>query len=368
MKHTTFAMLLISLTSTAHAAEIYNKNSNKLDLYGKVKAEHYISDNDKANGDKSYTRIGFKGETQVNDQLSGYGQWEYQYNLSNSEGSDAENGNKTRLGFAGLRNPTLGSIDYGRNYGVLYDVEAWTDVMPEFGGDGTARADNFMAQRSSGLLTWRNRDFFGLIPDLSFAVQYQGKNDDHTANNRSSIISQNGDGIGASLGYNFGDSGISAMTAFTSSDRTQSQQAAKYGHGDKAQSWGAGLKYDANQIYLAAIYTETNNMTPISGTNRSNGTPVSGAANKAQNIEMIAQYQFDNGLRPSLGYVQTKGKDIEQGIGDADLVKYFDVGATYYFNKNMSAFVDYKINQINKDNKLSLNNDDIVALGLTYQF
>lgn len=69
-----------------------------------------------------------------------------------------------------------------------------------------------------------------------------------------------------------------------------------------------------------------------------------------------------------IGYVQTKGKDIENGIGDADLVKYIDVGATYYFNKNMSAFVDYKINQLDDDNALSINNDDIVAMGVTYQF
>ncbi|WP_238788218.1 porin, partial [Enterobacter roggenkampii] len=62
-----------------------------------------------------------------------------------------------------------------------------------------------------------------------------------------------------------------------------------------------------------------------------------------------------------------KGKDIE-GIGDEDLVKYIDVGATYYFNKNMSAFVDYKINQIDDDNKLGVSSDDIVALGMTYQF
>ena len=45
-----------------------------------------------------------------------------------------------------------------------------------------------------------------------------------------------------------------------------------------------------------------------------------------------AQYQFENGLRPSVAYVQSKGKDIE-GIGDVDLVKYVEVGATYYFNK-----------------------------------
>ena len=127
--------------------------------------------------------------------------------------------------------------------------------------------------------------------------------------------------------------------------------------GKKAEGWATGLKYDANDIYLATIYSETRNMAPISG----------GFANKAQNFEVVAQYQFDFGLRPSLGYVQSKGKDIE-GIGDEDIVKYIDVGATYYFNKNMSAFVDYKINQIDDDNKLGVSSDDIVALGMTYQF
>jgi outer membrane pore protein E len=48
-------------------------------------------------------------------------------------------------------------------------------------------------------------------------------------------------------------------------------------------------------------------------------------------------------------------------------VKYIDVGATYYFNKNMSTFVDYKINQIDDNNKLGVSSD-IVALGMTYQF
>ncbi|EJK9929386.1 porin, partial [Cronobacter sakazakii] len=90
--------------------------------------------------------------------------------------------------------------------------------------------------------------------------------------------------------------------------------------------------------------------------------------NKNQGFEVVAQYQFDFGLRPSIGYVQSKAKDVENGIGDVDLVKYYDVAATYYFNKNMSAFVDYKINQLDDDNKLKINNDDVVALGLVYQF
>ncbi|HFK6419401.1 TPA: porin, partial [Enterobacter cloacae] len=155
----------------------------------------------------------------------------------------------------------------------------------------------------------------------------------------------------------FGGSDFAVSGAYTNSDRTNAQNLLTRGEGKKAEAWATGLKYDANDIYLAAMYSETRNMTPISG----------GFANKAQNFEVVAQYQFDFGLRPSLGYVQSKGKDIE-GIGDEDLVKYIDVGATYYFNKNMSAFVDYKINQIDDDNKLGVSSDDIVALGMTYQF
>ncbi|MBZ3661137.1 porin [Salmonella enterica subsp. enterica serovar Kentucky] len=80
------------------------------------------------------TRLGFKGETQINDQLVGFGQWEYEFkgNRTESEGSDKD---KTRLAFAGLKFAEYGSFDYGRNYGVAYDIGAWTDVLPEFGGD-----------------------------------------------------------------------------------------------------------------------------------------------------------------------------------------------------------------------------------------
>jgi outer membrane protein N len=44
-----------------------------------------------------------------------------------------------------------GSFDYGRNYGVLYDVEGWTDMLPEFGGDSYTKADNFMTGRANGV-------------------------------------------------------------------------------------------------------------------------------------------------------------------------------------------------------------------------
>lgn len=71
---------------------IYNKNGNKLDFYGKVNAEHdFVTSGDNTNNnDATYAQIGFKGETQINDQLTGYGQWEYRF-LANQ----AENGAQT---------------------------------------------------------------------------------------------------------------------------------------------------------------------------------------------------------------------------------------------------------------------------------
>lgn len=50
------------------------------------------------------------------------------------------------------------------------------------------------------------------------------------------------------------------------------------------------------------------------------------------------------------------------------MINYFEVGATYYFNRNMSTYVDYIINQIDDDNALGINSGNVVALGLVYQF
>ncbi|WP_130099240.1 phosphoporin PhoE [Siccibacter turicensis] len=355
MKKSTLALVVMSIVASASvsAAEVYNKNGNKLDVYGKVKAQRYISDNDSVDGDGTYVRFGFKGETQINSELTGYGRWEAEFSGKDAESTDAQT-QKTRLAFAGLKWSQFGSLDYGRNLGALYDVAAWTDMFPEFGGDSLTRTDNFMTKRSTGLATYRNTDFFGMIDGLDLTLQYQGKNENRSA------IRQNGDGFGTSLSYDFGGSDFAISGAYAKSDRTDDQNAMDLGRGDNAEAWVTGVKYDANNLYMAAMYGVSQNMTPVSSSR--------GFANKAENFEAVIQYQFDFGLRPSLGYVLSKGKDMEDGIGNEDLVNYIDVGMTYYFNKNMSAMVDYKINQIDSDNKLGINDDDVVAVGVTYQF
>jgi len=347
-------VLLISTFS--HAAEIFNKDGNKLDLYGKIQAEHYLSDDNRLSGDQSYMRFGFKGQTQITDLLTGFGQWEYQGQLNNSEGNDALTGNKTRLGFAGVKIGQYGSIDYGRNYGLIYDTLAYTDVLPEFGG-ATATPDDFLRSRSTGVATYRNSNFFGLVDGLSFGLQYQGKND------RKAITKANGEGWASSVGYAT-DFGVSLVGSYASQARTGAQNVnTAYGHGDRAESWAVGAKYDNNQWYFGTFYGQAHNAYAI--TNSLTGR--SGFANNTESFEATLQYQFLNGLRPSLAWVQTRASNVE-GIGTEDLMKFIEPGMSYSFNKNMKAFVAWKINLLKENNKLGIPDDDQVALALVYQF
>jgi len=374
------------MAGAANAAEMYNKNGNKVDLYGKVDARHTFSDNLGDDGDETYVQIGFKGETQIANDLIGYGQWEYKTFANNTEGAGDKSFN--RLAYAGLKYGEYGSFDYGRNYGVVYDVEAWTDMLPVFGGDSYTWTDNFMNGRANGLATYRNQDFFGLAEGLNFALQYQGANEgqdatedqEGTKNGHDNVRFQNGDGFGMSTTYDF-DFGLSLGAAYSSSDRTNKQVAygagnynrySPYAGGERAEAWTIGAKYDAQGVYLAMMYAETRNMTPYGNV---------GIANQTQNFEAVAQYQFDFGLRPSLAWVYSKGKDIggndynpgnNYDYVDQDLVNYIDLGMTYSFNKNFSTYVDYKINLLDNDESFyeanGISTDDIVGVGMTYQF
>ncbi|EOV8089591.1 porin [Providencia rettgeri] len=375
MKRNILAMVIPALLAAgaANAAEVYNKDGNKLDVYGKVDVRHYFAKGDSGqDGDDSRVRLGFKGDTQITDQLSGFGRFEWETKTNKSETS---NENKNRLAYAGLKFADFGSIDYGRNYGVVYDTNAWTDVFPLWGADTMAQTDNFMTSRNRNLLTYRNNNMFGYVDGLSFALQYQGKNGDDNLSG-AGMSKDNGDGFGFSTAYDLGW-GVTLGGGYSSSSRTPNQKAgsvvvdssttpvtsAYSATGKRAEAWNVGGKFDANNVYLAAMYGQTQNMTRYSEYNL--------IANKTENVELVAQYLFDFGLKPSIGYNQSKGKNLGNGFDNQDLVKYISVGSYYYFNKNMSAVVDYKINLL-KDNDFTeaagINTDNVVGLGLVYQF
>ncbi|EMJ2324449.1 porin [Salmonella enterica] len=245
-------------------------------------------------------------------------------------------------------------------------------MLPEFGNDTYEGTDNFMTGRANGLLTYHNTDFFGLVNGLNFSLQYQGKNGgDGESNNGKDREgkSQNGDGYGMSVTWE-GDAGFGVGAAYSNSHRTfeQSSEPAQ-----RSEVWTAGLKYDANNVYLAAAYARMYNTQAFVlakdsrigrylGFKEDSGTFFPAT----DNYEIVAQYMFDFGLRPSVAYLQSKARNT--GLWDVDVVKYVDVSATYNFNKNMSAYIDYKINLLKDNNPAGLSTNNIVATGLVYEF
>jgi predicted porin len=70
-----------------------------------------------------------------------------------------------------------------------------------------------MTGRTTGVATYRNNDFFGLVDGLNFAVQYLGKNERDTARR------SNGDGVGGSISYEYEGFGIVGAIYWAHLDR-----------------------------------------------------------------------------------------------------------------------------------------------------
>ncbi|GAB7264233.1 hypothetical protein DZJ_07830 [Dickeya ananatis] len=66
-----------------------------------------------------------------------------------------------------------------------------------------------------------------------------------------------GDGWAISSSYT-APFGVGVIGSYTAADRTNTQTAD--GHGKKAEAWATGLKYDANNIYVATTYGEYHNL------------------------------------------------------------------------------------------------------------
>ena len=145
------------------------------------------------------------------------------------------------------------------------------------------------------------------------------------------------------------------------------------GRGDHAEAYSASLKYDANNVYLGVMFTQAYNSSRFGSRASSD---VYGFANESHIFEAFAQYTFDSGWVPFIAYNQLRAKDLGRAgegtvYGKQDLVKFVDFGTTYNFNRNMLAYVDYKINRVEKNTftkAAGISTDDIVALGLVYQF
>ncbi len=171
-------------------------------------------------------------------------------------------------------------------------------------------------------------------------------------------MKQNGDGYGTSLTYDIYD-GISAGFAYSNSKRLGDQNSKlALGRGDNAETYTGGLKYDANNIYPGHSVHPDLQRDP-------RRFPRALLTKRRTSKWLLSTSSTSVCVRPWL--TCSLKVRIWKATATEDILKYVDVGATYYFNKNMSTYVDYKINLLD-DNSFTHNagisTDDVVALGL----
>ncbi|PXY92450.1 porin [Gilliamella apis] len=381
MKRNLLAIAIPALLVAAGAnasIEVWNKDGNKVDFYGRVKAANHITDRGQADeGDDTSARLGMSGQTQITDGITGYGRWEYEAKAGKNSS------NEVRYAFAGLNFGDAGSFDYGRNDGVLKAITAYTDVLPEFGGDASNNDWNVLSHRTKAVATYRNNNFFGLTDDLSFALQYADNGDNSNKFREDAIRGESREAYGANVQWRIFDTGLTAGAGYAQTSTSNNRQS----------TWATGLKYDNYNLYLGATYFQSK--FKDSKTFVWSDGYVRHVDEKIKGFELVAQYGIDlpvGRITPSLAYVQHKYKYSSENfvannirhIADGwntPLAKYVSLGATYDLNKNFSTIVEYKFNLLDRKDLGAIQNTknprghgskpgtkDVLGVGLIYQF
>lgn len=305
-------LLLLALPFSATAVTVFENDTHKLDVKGRVVGQ-YLENENGTGEDASYARFGLKGKSQVSDSLYAIGRFEMEWEVSSSE-------TDTRLAYAGLGG-NWGQIIYGRQYGAYSLVSDFTDVLFEFGGDASGvGTDRFGTGKADSLIKYE-----GAFNALTLHASYQLDNDKvQTAEDKNATSY----GIAAQYDLPFG---LSIGAGYNAGEGVTAQ--------NDSNVMALALAYENDQLFASALYSKGKNWKDKDGSSHNDDYI---------GYEAVVGFKPIKGMTLQAGYnkLVLEGKD---GTADSDKKDYYTLGAQYKFNKQFRVFAEYKFDQIKDD-------------------
>lgn len=345
MRKTILALAIPAATimmASAHAANVYNANGSSLDVYGKVEADMTnagnatAGDSDKLKGtDKqgnltTSARLGIKGETRVNDNVSVFAKGEWQVSGQNSDGSTFT----TRKAYLGADFGKDGKVSFGQQNTPIYtSLTQAIDIFDQWGME--AQGGIYGESRQASQAIYSNT--FG---NLDVQAGYQFRNADGKDNggidigNASSADVTTQDNAYSAAAVYHTDMGLNLRAAYANQNfGTQTGTGSGAGNDNGTiNTYGLGADYTLNDFYLAFVYL---------GSRTDNGD----SANNLTNInsyDLVGAYTI-NQYRLYTGY-GTQRRSGSAIVSSYNAVNSFKLGVEYNIAPNALAWVEYRHN------------------------
>jgi len=318
MKKTLLAATILGVvtSATAGAATLYDVDGTKFAVGGRAEVRGIFGDAvDGTMQDASRARLNFAGETQISENLSGFGFVEYE--VTNSDDENGVDDLEDRYLFVGF-GTVYGDFSYGKQAAANVQISDFTDIGEYHTGINQlidAAADN----QSNVLL------FTSTFNALTVQADYQAVEDKDADAFAFSAVYEFGFGLDLGASYSNQNADVSA---------------------DEAYQATFGAAYTQDQLYLAVTYA----------------TGEISEDSEFDSVEAAVKYQFTDDFALLGIYGNTE-------IDNVDTVDRFALEANYRFAPALNVYASYELNNLDKDEAEELGDDeDELVVGAKYSF
>ncbi|EOD78421.1 Outer membrane protein OmpU [Grimontia indica] len=318
------ALAVAAVASTSvSAAEVFNDGTSSMAIGGRIEARALMQDGDMT--DKSRARMNILGQTEIAENVTGFGFFEHEYTTTTDE---------VRYGFAGI-GTEFGKIAYGKTDGSLGMITDFTDIMSYHGAGASGKIA--VADRIQN-----NLAYMGEFGGLTVKANYVGETTDLNGN----LVVDGGYSLGAVYAM---ENGLALGLGYADQGKDVVISSKQYAAESQMQ---AAASYSINNIYVAALYKD-------------------GEVKKAGTTTDLTGYELAAAYKMGQTKFTTTYNNAESKTGSdkSDTYDSIAIDATHYFNDNFRAYTSYNFNLLDKnDVENAKDAEDQFVVGLRYDF